>query len=112
MIRVYLQILIEHFIFFFSLKICVFLLVLELLIYVSVHFTFPYQESLRKLYLMDMQEEGVLRGQELENAALDADYMKAIQLAIELHKPHKLFELFSGLCRFLSLCNFFAALST
>lgn len=59
-----------------------------------------------------MQEEGVLRGQELENAALDADYTKAIQLAIELHRPHKLFELFNGLCRLLSLSNFVAVLST
>ncbi|CAI9767787.1 unnamed protein product [Fraxinus pennsylvanica] len=32
------------------------------------------------------------------NAALDADYTKAFQLAIELHRPHKLFELFSELC--------------
>ncbi|CAA2968049.1 transducin beta 3 [Olea europaea subsp. europaea] len=51
------------------------------------------EEAFRK------EEEGVLRGQELENAALDADYTKAIQLAIELHRPHKLFELFNGLCR-------------
>lgn len=46
-----------------------------------------------------MQEEGVLKGQELENAVLDANYTKAIQIAFELRRPHKLFELFSGLCR-------------
>ncbi|KAL2556453.1 Transducin family protein/WD-40 repeat family protein [Forsythia ovata] len=51
------------------------------------------EEAFRK------EEEGVLRGQELENAALDADYTKAIQLATQLHRPHKLFELFSELCR-------------
>lgn len=45
------------------------------------------------------QEEGVLRGQELENAVLDADYTKAIQLAFELRRPHKLFELFASVCR-------------
>ncbi|KAJ6757711.1 TRANSDUCIN BETA-LIKE 3 [Salix koriyanagi] len=44
-------------------------------------------------------EEGVLRGQELENAVLDADYNKAIQIAFELRRPNKLFELFSELCR-------------
>jgi len=46
-----------------------------------------------------VQEEGVLRGQELENAVLDADYIKAIQIAFELHRPNKLFELFAELCR-------------
>lgn len=46
-----------------------------------------------------VQEEGVLRGQELENAVLDADYNKAIQIAFELRRPNKLFELFSELCR-------------
>ncbi|EOY10125.1 Transducin family protein / WD-40 repeat family protein [Theobroma cacao] len=51
------------------------------------------EEAFRK------EEEGVLRGQELENAVLDAEYMKAIQIALELRRPHKLFELFSGLCR-------------
>ncbi|KAJ6763285.1 hypothetical protein OIU79_023932 [Salix purpurea] len=45
------------------------------------------------------EEEGVLRGQELENAVLDADYNKAIQIAFELRRPKKLFELFSELCR-------------
>ncbi|XP_058206435.1 protein TORMOZ EMBRYO DEFECTIVE [Rhododendron vialii] len=45
------------------------------------------------------EEEGVLRGQELENAVSDADYAKAIQLAFELRRPHKLFELFAELCR-------------
>lgn len=49
---------------------------------------------------MLMQEEGVLKGQELENAILDADYTKAIKIAFELHRPHKLFELFAELCRF------------
>ncbi|XVE62302.1 hypothetical protein DITRI_Ditri06bG0107400 [Diplodiscus trichospermus] len=51
------------------------------------------EEAFRK------EEEGVLRGQELENAVLDAEYKKAIQIALELRRPHKLFELFSGLCR-------------
>ncbi|PIN23520.1 WD40-repeat-containing subunit of the 18S rRNA processing complex [Handroanthus impetiginosus] len=51
------------------------------------------EEAFRK------EEEGVLRGQELENSVLDADYTRAIQLAFELHRPHKLFELFSELCR-------------
>lgn len=45
------------------------------------------------------EEEGVLKGQELENAVSDADYTKAIELALELRRPHKLFELFSELCR-------------
>ncbi|KAI5567217.1 hypothetical protein POPTR_013G079600v4 [Populus trichocarpa] len=51
------------------------------------------EEAFRK------EEEGVLRGQELENAVLDADYIKAIQIAFELHRPNKLFELFAELCR-------------
>jgi len=50
-------------------------------------------------FLDVLQEEGVLRGQDLENAVLDADYTKAIQIAFELHRPHKLFELFAELCR-------------
>ncbi|OVA02911.1 WD40 repeat [Macleaya cordata] len=45
------------------------------------------------------EEEGVLKGQELENAVSDADYTKAIQIAFELRRPHKLFDLFSELCR-------------
>ncbi|KAH9609357.1 hypothetical protein KSS87_015340 [Heliosperma pusillum] len=45
------------------------------------------------------EEEGVLRGQDLENAIVDADYAKAILLAFELKKPHKLFELLSELYR-------------
>lgn len=45
------------------------------------------------------EEEGVLRGQELENAVSDADYTKAIQIAFQLHRPHKLFDLFAQLCR-------------
>ncbi|KAI3680867.1 hypothetical protein L6452_35644 [Arctium lappa] len=45
------------------------------------------------------EEEGVLKGQELENAVLDANYTKAIHLAFELRRPHKLFELFAELCR-------------
>lgn len=51
------------------------------------------EEAFRK------EEEGVLRGQELENAVLDANYTKAIQLAFELRRPHKLFELFASVCR-------------
>lgn len=48
---------------------------------------------------MVVQEEGVLKGQELENALSDADYTKAIQIAFELRRPRKLFELFSELSR-------------
>ncbi|XP_059667432.1 protein TORMOZ EMBRYO DEFECTIVE [Cornus florida] len=51
------------------------------------------EEAFRK------EEEGVLRGQELENAVSDADYTRAIQIAFELRRPHKLFELFAELCR-------------
>ncbi|KAL7003821.1 hypothetical protein U1Q18_004965 [Sarracenia purpurea var. burkii] len=43
--------------------------------------------------------EGVIRGQELENAISDAEYSKAIRIAFELRRPHKLFELFAELCR-------------
>lgn len=46
-----------------------------------------------------LQEEGVLKGQELENALSDADYTKAIQIAFELRRPHRLMELFSELSR-------------
>lgn len=46
-----------------------------------------------------VQEEGVLRGQELENALIDADYIRAIRIAFELRRPHKLLELFRELCR-------------
>ena len=49
--------------------------------------------------IMFMQEEGVLKGQELENAVSDADYTKAIQIAFELRRPRKLFELFAELFR-------------
>ncbi|XP_028769923.1 transducin beta-like protein 3 [Neltuma alba] len=45
------------------------------------------------------EEEGVLKGQELENAVSDADYAKAIQIAFELHRPHRLFALLAELCR-------------
>ncbi|XP_050224237.1 protein TORMOZ EMBRYO DEFECTIVE [Mercurialis annua] len=51
------------------------------------------EEAFRK------EEEGVLKGQELENALVDADYTKAIQIAFELRRPRKLFELFGELCR-------------
>lgn len=51
------------------------------------------EEAFRK------EEEGVLRGQELENALIDADYTRAIQIAFELRRPHKLLELFRELCR-------------
>ncbi|MED6149848.1 hypothetical protein PIB30_066537 [Stylosanthes scabra] len=51
------------------------------------------EEAFRK------EEEGVLKGQELENAVSDADYTKAIQLAFELRRPHRLFELFADICR-------------
>ncbi|KAJ0232633.1 WD40-repeat protein [Hirschfeldia incana] len=45
------------------------------------------------------EEETILRGQELENAVLDAEYTKAIRLAFELRRPHKVYELFTGLCK-------------
>ncbi|KAL6008390.1 hypothetical protein ACLOJK_033899 [Asimina triloba] len=45
------------------------------------------------------EEEGILKGQELENAVVDSDYARAIQLAFELRRPHKLFDLFAELCR-------------
>lgn len=45
------------------------------------------------------EEEGVLKSQELENAVLDKDYTTAIQIAFELRRPQKLFELFGELCR-------------
>lgn len=51
------------------------------------------EEAFRK------EEEGVLRGQELENAIIDANYLKAIQIAFELRRPHKLFELFGEIYR-------------
>ncbi|GER33485.1 transducin family protein / WD-40 repeat family protein [Striga asiatica] len=43
--------------------------------------------------------EAAERGQELENAVKAVDYPRAIQLAFELRRPHKLFEIFSELCR-------------
>lgn len=51
---------------------------------------------------MLLQEECVLRGQELENAIIDANYIKAIQIAFELRRPRKLFELFEEIYRFLN----------
>ncbi|XP_062227457.1 protein TORMOZ EMBRYO DEFECTIVE-like [Phragmites australis] len=45
------------------------------------------------------KEEEVLRGQELENAVSDSDYTRAIQLALDLRRPHRLLDLFSHLCR-------------
>lgn len=46
------------------------------------------------------QEEALIRGQELENAVSDSDYAKAIQLAFELRRPHRLLDLFSLLHRY------------
>ncbi|KAH9607330.1 hypothetical protein KSS87_007062 [Heliosperma pusillum] len=46
-----------------------------------------------------IEQEGVLRGQDLENAISDGDNAKAILLAFELRKPHKLLELLSELYR-------------
>ncbi|XP_076928886.1 protein TORMOZ EMBRYO DEFECTIVE-like [Bidens hawaiensis] len=45
------------------------------------------------------EEESALKGQELENAVEDGDYTKAIRLAVELRRPHKVFKLFGELCR-------------
>ncbi|KAL6652122.1 hypothetical protein ACP70R_011047 [Stipagrostis hirtigluma subsp. patula] len=56
------------------------------------------QEDFRKKVTTIMEEEA-LRGQELENAVSDSDYTRAIQLAFELRRPHRLLELFSQLCR-------------
>lgn len=36
----------------------------------------------------------------MENAVSDSDYAKAIQLAFELRRPHKLLDLFSQLARY------------
>lgn len=47
---------------------------------------------------LSRQQEASSRDQDLENAVKDADYTKAIQLAFELRKPHKLFQLLSDLC--------------
>lgn len=55
------------------------------------------------------QEEALIRGQELENAVSDSDYAKAIQLAFELRRPHRLLDLFSLLHRYvLSVLPFFS----
>ncbi|KAL3653806.1 hypothetical protein CASFOL_003487 [Castilleja foliolosa] len=40
-----------------------------------------------------------VRGIDLENAENDKDYTRAIQLAFELRRPHKLLDLFCKLCR-------------
>lgn len=40
-----------------------------------------------------------MKSQELENALSDRDYVRTIRLAFELRMPHKLFRLFSELCR-------------
>ncbi|GJN01877.1 hypothetical protein PR202_ga19179 [Eleusine coracana subsp. coracana] len=61
------------------------------------------QEDFRK------KEEEALRGQELENAVSDADYTRAIQLAFELRRPHRLLELFSQLCRHVFLMRILRA---
>lgn len=58
-----------------------------------------YRTSCDDINMLLMQEEGILRGQELENALIDAEYTRAIQIAFELHRPHKLLELFGDLCR-------------
>lgn len=58
-----------------------------------------YRTSCDDINMLLVQEEGVLRGQELENALIDADYIRAIRIAFELRRPHKLLELFRELCR-------------
>ncbi|CAL1388110.1 unnamed protein product [Linum trigynum] len=45
------------------------------------------------------EEERVLKGQTLENAVQDGDFSKAIQIAFDLNRPRKLFQLFSEICR-------------
>ena len=50
-----------------------------------------------------IQEEGVLKSQELENAVRDADYTKVIQIAFKLRRPHKLYESFHELFRLASV---------
>ncbi|KAH0737203.1 hypothetical protein KY290_035908 [Solanum tuberosum] len=51
------------------------------------------EEAFRK------DEEGVLRGQELKNALIVADYTRAIQIAFELRRPHGLLDIFTELHR-------------
>ncbi|CAK9162648.1 unnamed protein product [Ilex paraguariensis] len=46
-----------------------------------------------------IQEEGVLKGQELENAVSDVDYTKAVQITFQLCRPHKLLKLFGEISR-------------
>lgn len=58
-----------------------------------------YRTSCDDINMLLVQEEGVLMGQELENAIIDADYTRAIQIAFELRRPHKLLNLFGELCR-------------
>ncbi|GAB2235553.1 hypothetical protein Droror1_Dr00025981 [Drosera rotundifolia] len=45
------------------------------------------------------EEESILKVQELENAMSDGDYTKAIQIAFDLRRSHKLFEVLSETCR-------------
>ncbi|XP_059305449.1 protein TORMOZ EMBRYO DEFECTIVE-like isoform X1 [Lycium ferocissimum] len=51
------------------------------------------EEAFRK------EEEGVLRSQELKNALIDADYNRAIQIALELRRPHDLLDMFGEINR-------------
>ena len=69
-------------------------------------FTNYWLEVYDQVNLLVIQEEGVLRGQELENAVSDADFTKAIQIALELRRPHKLFKLFAELCRLAIIYSF------
>ncbi|OIT05374.1 PREDICTED: uncharacterized protein LOC109224106 [Nicotiana attenuata] len=44
-------------------------------------------------------EEGILRGQELKNALIYADYTRAIQIALERRRPHDLLDIFGEINR-------------
>ncbi|ERN15499.1 transducin beta-like protein 3 [Amborella trichopoda] len=52
-----------------------------------------------KVEALQKEEEETLKGQELENALCDSNYLKAIRLAFEMRRPHKLLSLFEQLCR-------------
>ena len=51
------------------------------------------------LYASLVQEEAALKDQELLNALADTDYVKAIQLSLELRRPYKLLNVFTELYR-------------
>lgn len=80
-------------------------------IFVLAHFGFPYQEKSEDIVTWLMQEEGVPRGLELENVAMDADYSKAIQLAIEPHKVNSAGDSDCFSCNFVAVLSMYNCLS-